>query len=131
MAVLDALAAEKSVDEVRTAADRTVEALIALQDELNLTTEQSEGLYRAVLKAEIATARLELTQNDLSSTQQRLYELAARRKSGVQDVDVEIVSCEVIGGPINYGKRLPAAALGAVLTLLTVLLAQWWIIRRG
>ncbi len=124
------LATVKEVfDRARAATDETVNELIALQDELNLTVKDSEAFFRTLLKVEIASARLEITNDDLDTTQQRLRELAAQRMASSNSLDVELVSCDVLGGPINLGERLSIAGLAAVLTLLAVLLTQWWIIR--
>jgi hypothetical protein len=121
--------AERLVEQVRTATDRTVDELIALQEELNLGAEQSEAFLRAVLKAEIATARLKLTQEDLALATERLGELAAERVSTAQAAEIKFVSAGVVGGPVNLGQRLGTGALAAVLTFAVVLLAQWWITR--
>ena len=126
------LATVKEVFErARAATDETVNELIALQDELNLTAKDSEAFFRTLLQAEIASARLEITHGDLDTTQQRLRELAAQRMASSNSLGVELVSCDVLGGPVNLGERLSIAGLAAVLTLLAVLLTQWWIIRRS
>jgi hypothetical protein len=122
--------AEVLVEQVRTATDETVDALLALQDELHLSAETSEAFLRAVLKAEIASARLKLTQDDLNATKQRLHELETERTTAAPGAPVEFVSAGVVGRPINLSERLRAGAIGGGLTFLLVLLAQWWITRR-
>lgn len=123
--------AEALVEQVRTATDETVDELIALQEELNLSAEMSEAFLRAVLKAEIATAKLKLTQDDLSTTKDRLHELEVQRTAGTPESPVEFISAGVIGRPVNLPERLRAGAVGGGLTFLLVLLAQWWITRRN
>ncbi len=118
------------VAQVRTAADQTVDQLIALQRELNLSAELSEAFLRAVLKAEIATARLKLTQTDLTQTQGRLRQLTVERLSRAEAADIEFISADVTGRPVNLTARLGTGALAGSLTLVIVLLAQWWITRR-
>lgn len=123
--------ASELVESVRTATAQTIDGLLALQDELNPTATDSDAFFRAVVKAEIASARLEITHGDLDATEQRLRELAAGRIADSDSIGVEIVSCEVVGGPTNLGERLSFGGLGAVLTFLAVLLTQWWMIRRS
>ncbi len=122
--------AEKLVELVRTATDQTVDELLALQKELNLNAEVSQAFLRAVLKAEIATARLKLTQDDLGIAKDRLEQLAAERVSTVEAVEIEFVSAGVVGRPVNLAQRLGTGALAAALIFVTVLFAQWWITRR-
>ena len=122
--------AEQLVAQVRTAADQTIDELIALQEELNLDAELSEAFLRAALKAEIATARLELTQTDLTQTESQLSQLTADRLSKAEAADIELVSAGVIGRPINLAERLGTGAFAAALTLTMILLAQWWVTRR-
>lgn len=122
--------AEQLVAQVRTAADQTIDELIALQEELNLGAESSEAFLRAALKAEIATTRLRLTRTDLTQTEGQLSQLAADRVSKAEAADIELVSAGVIGRPVNLTERLGTGTLAATLTLAMILLAQWWITRR-
>jgi hypothetical protein len=123
--------AEQFIAMVRTATDKTVDDMVALQEELNLGAAQSEAFLRAVLRAEVATSRLELVRNDLGKTEDRLRELSARRTSAADAGDIEVVSYETSGRPVNLNERLRIGGIGAVLALVTVLFGQWWIARRG
>jgi hypothetical protein len=87
--------------------------------------------FRATMKAEIASARLEMTQRDLRVTNQRLRELAEQRKATAETLRVQFESCALSGGPVNLSERLILGGIGAVLTLLAVVLTHWWITRRA
>lgn len=126
----DLTEAKRIVEEVRSATDLTVDELLALQEELNISAERSEAFLRVVLKAEVATARLELTRADLHKAEDLLQRLAAQRAAVDDRTDVELISCGVVNRPVNLARRLRVGALGAALVFLTVLLAQWWITRR-
>ncbi len=118
------------VQEVRTQTDRTMDDLLALQEELNLSTEQAEEFYRAALQAEVASARMKLTEDYLTQTRDRLSKIATQRMTSAARLNVEIVSFTVDNRPVNLGARLKIGGLGAGLTLVTLLLGQWWITRR-
>ncbi len=126
----DLTEATRIVAEVRSATDLTIDELLALQEELNLSAERSEAFLRVVLKAEVATARFDLTQADLHKAEELLRRLAAKRTAIDDRSNIELISCGVVGRPINLAKNLRLGVLGATLSFLTVLLAQWWITRR-
>ncbi len=126
----DLTEAKRTVKEVRSATDLAVDELLALQEELNLSAKRSEAFLRVVLKAEVATARLTLTQADLNKADELLQRLVAQRTALDDRSDVELISCGAINRPVNLAKSLRLGALGAALMFLTVLLAQWWITRR-
>lgn len=123
--------AEKHVRHLRAVTDRALGELIAMQDDLNVSAKQAETFLRAVLRIETVAARLELARNDLVQTEVQLDELVAERNVAANGTDVEIVSSGVVGGPGNLIERLGLGALGGALTLLSVLLGQWWITRRA
>ena len=122
--------AERFIDQARTATNKTVDELLALQEELNLGAEASEAFLRTVLRAEVATSRLEFARTDATQIEDRLRDLAAKRLSAADAASIELVSCDVTGRPINLSERLRIGGIGAALTLLTILLGQWWITRR-
>ena len=128
---LELAEAEQFIDQVRSATDRTVDELIALQEELNLDTEASEAFLRAVLRAEVATSRLEIARTDRNQIEDRLRSLAAERVARAKTADVELVSCDVAGRPVNLDDRLRTGGVAGILTLITALLGQYWITRRA
>ncbi len=117
-------------NQARADADATIDELLAVQKELNMSTERSEAFLRAFLKAEVAAARLKLIRKEAARTEDRLHKLAGKRAPAAQAADIELVSCGVMERPVNLTQRLKIGGLGAALTLFTVLLAQWWITRK-
>jgi len=127
---LDALGqAESAVQRVRSATDRAVDELIALQEELNLSAGLTEGFLRATLQAEVAATRLEMLRADLRWSGDRLQALADRRAADADAVRVELAWCGVEDRPFNLTERLRTGGLGAVLAFFAVFFGQWWVAR--
>jgi hypothetical protein len=129
---VDQLATAKAlVRRVRQATDQTVDELVALQDNVNLTAKGSETFLLALMKAETATARLDATAADLETAQERLSELAAKRKADAAGIEVVLTACGLLESRPEIGRRLSVAAPGAGFTLLAVWAVQWWIARNA
>ncbi|MCH7839225.1 MAG: hypothetical protein IID38_03175, partial [Planctomycetes bacterium] len=110
--------------------DDAVARLVGLQEELNLSADRSEVFARSLNQMEVARTRLQLAQADLNDVRGRLDDLQSQRRSPDPRDRVELLSCGVLDGPANFHDRIRRGALAAALTLLTVFLAQCWIIRR-
>lgn len=121
--------AEHAVEQTRATSEQTIEQLFSVQDGLIHAVGLTEGFLHAVLQAELAANRLQNAQDDLARTDHRLAELVARREAASTDIGVELVSCGVIGTELNLGQRCRLGGIGFVVTLITVLLGQWWITR--
>jgi len=123
-------AAKQLLEQVRDTADESIESLVNLQENLNLNTDLSEEFQRAMLKIEVATSRFRLTQTYLDQTKSRLRDLRAKRLTPDNPTTIELDRCEVLGPAVDWSKRAQTGGLGAALTLITVLLGQWWVSRR-
>lgn len=126
----DQLAAKELMERVRTTADKTVDSLVNLQEELNLSADQSEAFQQATLKVEVAASRLQLTQDYLNETNSRLRDLRAKRLTPADATKVTLQLCHVIGSAVDWRERTRTGGVGAALTLVTVLLGQWWVSKR-
>ena len=69
---------------------------------------------------------MQITQANLSETEDQLSDLAAKRTSASFEMGIELVECGVITGPVNLPERLRTGGIAALLTLLIVGFAQWW-----
>jgi hypothetical protein len=118
------------MQDVRERVDKTVEELVSLQEELNLNTTQREEFLRAILQRDLIKSQSEQTKRDLLGIQEQVRQLTAKRTAGAEANRLELVSCEVIDGPINLQERCRTGGIGAVLTFLALALGQWWITRR-
>ena len=123
-------AVKQLMQRVRDTADETIDSLVDLQQELNLSSDLSEEFQRAMLKVEVATSRFRLTQTYLDQTKSRLRDLRARRMTPEDPTRIELDRCEVLGSAVDWSQRARIGGIGAALTLLTVLLGQWWVSRR-
>ncbi len=122
--------AKELAERVRAAADETIDSLINLQDELNKRADLSEEFRGAMLKVELAAGRLQLTQGYLNQTKSTLRDLRAKRLAPSNPTKIELVRCGVLGSAVDWGQRARTGGIAAMLTLLTVLLGQWWVSRR-
>jgi len=128
--VLALTEAEHAIEQIRATSEQIIEQLLSVQDGLIHAVGLTEGFLHAVLQAELAASRLQTAQENLARTDRRLAELVARREAANADLGVELVSCGVIGTELNLVQRLRLGGIGFVMTLVTVLLGQWWITRR-
>ena len=115
---------------LRSSADGIVHELIELQEKLNLSTGLTEQFLRIALQGEFAESQLAVVQADLANTRERIGDLAARRSTPEKEVNLQLIECGVISGPVNLAQRLRVGGLGALLTLFTVAFGQWWLSRR-
>ena len=123
-------AARDVLADARQTADQTVARLVALQDELNIHSDLTEDFLRSTLRAEIAGTRLDLTRREYAKTEAHLRSLAEKRRTSSESSGVEIVAGGVDGGPVNLIERLRTGGLTGLLTLLSILVGQWWTARR-
>lgn len=123
-------AASRLVNEVRRSADQTIEQLVTIQSDLNLTADEAEAFQRALFEAELATSRLQSLQSHLSEVNHRLGDMEDQHTASAEASHIELQTCSVEDQPINLIERVRIGGLGAILTLFTVLLGQWWIGRR-
>jgi len=128
--VAETQAAKRLMEKVRDTADETIDSLVDLQEDLNLSADLSEEFQRAMLKVEVATSRFRLTQSYLDQTRSRLRDLQAKRLKPEHPSRIELQRCEVLGSAVDWTQRIRTGGVGAALTLLTVLLGQWWVSRR-
>lgn len=124
------VAAQQAVEQTRATSEETIEQLFAVQDGLIHAVGLTEEFFRAVLRAELTANRLQTAQDDLSRASKQLRELSSERESTSADVGIKLVSCGVIDSDIVLAQRLRLGGIGFGLTLVTVLLGQWWITRR-
>lgn len=120
---------EASLRNARVAADALLDDILSVGQQLNASAAQSEPFFKALVAAEVASARLELTETDLSEITRRLRELVRTRTQSAES-DIEVVEARVIGPPVRLKERLAMAGLAASLTLISMLAGQWWILRR-
>ncbi len=123
--------AQRTAQFLRDLTDLAVSELLAVQDHLNLSSEQKEAFLRSLLEVELATARERLLEDDLTRIEERIEQLATERTSAAQSADIEIVSCGVTGPPVNVIGQVRLAGVVAAITLAAALLGQWWITRRS
>lgn len=122
--------ASRLVNETRTSADQTIEHLVQIQSDLNLTTDEAQAYQRALYEAELATGRLQSLQSHLGEVHHRLKDMKDRHADTFETTRIELLSCDVQNQPVNLIERVRIGGLGAILTLFTVLLGQWWVGRR-
>ncbi len=123
--------ARRQLEQSYVEFDDAVARLVGLQEELNLCADRSEAFARTLNQTEVARTRLQLAQADLNDVRDRLDDLQSQRRSPDPRDRVELLSCGVLDGPADLHDRIRRGALAAALTLLSVFLAQCWIMRRG
>lgn len=122
--------ASSSVERAREAADATVDELVALQSELNLTVAQAESFQAALTELEAARGGFRSTETAIAATVESLEELKSARLAEPEDPGVRLASCEVGERPENLRQRLQVGGISGGLALLLVLGCQWWVTRR-
>lgn len=121
--------AQQVVRQTRDATEQSIDSILGLQEQLNLKTELTEDFLQALVDAQLALARMELTREDLETTEQVLTRLQAQRDQAGQ-ARFELLNCKVIGPPVNLGRRLGLGTGAALFTFLAVYFGQWWLVRR-
>lgn len=121
---------EQSIVLMRERADESVDELLSIQSELTLTAAQSQDFLRAVLRRDMTKSQIDRTDGDLTELQTEIDRLAAQRRTIEERAKVELVSYHSGAARQSLKGRLSLGGLGAVLTLLTVGFAQWWVCRR-
>lgn len=127
----DLAGAKRRVSQTRAQSDRTVDDLIALQEAMHASANRSESYLRGLLNAEIATTRLQVTKARIFETESRLAALAADRTEAAVAGQITIRNCYGPSMPVNLWERLRVGGIAAGLTLVMMLLSQWWIMRHG
>jgi len=118
--------ARRLVDNTRDLAEQTIDQIVALQDQLNLSSDLTQDFLAKVLRAEHAESVADLAQQDLADVTARVQRLRSERLATTEAVEMEVVSFGAIGSPVNLAQRLRIGALAAAVTLLVAGLAQWW-----
>ncbi len=122
---LETMAAIEAVlEKTRASSDETIDRLLAVQEGLNQTANLSEAFVTAVLRAELANSRLQLTREDLARMEAQLRELAARRASAGDEPPISLAACGVVQSAVNLPERLRVAGVGAGVAFVAVLLGQ-------
>ncbi len=121
--------AETLVRRVRGVTDQTVDQLVQLQERLNSTVEDAVSFQEALRMLDVAAGKLEVIRGHLDETQARLTHLRNERLSAETDPRVRLVRCGVDGEPMNRMERVRASALTFGISVLTILLGQWWAMR--
>ena len=128
--VAELAAARATIDDVRQQTDQMVDDLLSLHERMISHATQSDTFLRAMLKLEGAAARFKLAQSDRTHLESRLAELQTARLSTVPRSDVRLLYCGTGNVPINLGERIRIGGIASGLTLVAVLLGQWWVLRR-
>lgn len=123
--------AEQDVHRARAKVDRVVGELIALQATLNASTLRTEAVLRSRSRMQALAGRLNMAQTALARLDAQIAVLAEKRIAGTDQAGLEFLSCESLGGGADWANRAQLGGLGAVMTLIAVLLAQWWAFRRS
>jgi len=123
--------ASHEVTIARQRLDQAIAELIDLQDELNQSADRTARYLHGRLEVESASGGLAAASALLASTEQRRAELAAHRIAALRDAGLELVECGMVDGPINLPERFRTGGVAAIVTLLTMSLGQWWLVRRA
>jgi len=122
--------AEALLEFTRGENDATVSALVDLQDQLSERIGSVETFVSAVARAEMATRNVASLRTTLADAKTRLGQLESLRRSRGANVKIELATAGILGPPINVGERFRNSAIGAAITLIGLLLGQWWVARR-
>lgn len=116
--------AQQAIERTRAAAERTVEDLFTVQEGLLAGGQLSEEFAAAVLRAELAAQRVLATRQALATIEGRLSEMASQRRAAADSLQVELVSCEVVGYGLDGWRRARLGLIGFVATFIVVLVGQ-------
>ncbi len=122
--------AKLAVAAARDGIDESFEALLALQERLNINIGLSDNFLRASVTAELAGEQVSSAKQQLSQTQSQHQMLAQSRIGVLPKSRIECIECGVIRGPINLGPRLQTAGLAGLLTMLALGLSRWRLLRK-
>jgi hypothetical protein len=122
--------AEALLEFTRGENDATVSALVDLQDQLSERVGSVEAFVAAVARAEMGTRNVASLRATLAEAKTRLQQLESLRKSRGANVNIELATTGILGPPINVGERFRNSAIGAAITLIGLLMGQWWVARR-
>ncbi len=98
-------AAEQTAESMRTAADRAMAELLALQDSLNLAAAESSAHQASLLGARAAAGKVAAHRADLHQLETRLRERAEARIIAANAFGVTIVSSYLDPYPVNLGTQ--------------------------
>jgi hypothetical protein len=117
--------AQARLRHTRDLADRTVEDIVALQEELNISTEMTESFLRSMVRKDAADNLAQLALQDHSTTEELVLALRARRLASIDAAGVQLVRVETPSRPENLGAHLRTGLIGFFGTLLVLGLARW------
>lgn len=123
-------AAGRLVDDIRATADQSIGQIISLQSDLNLSTEETETFQSALIEMKLADERLRALQTHVGEMNRKLQKLEDLNIFSADASLIRLLHCEATRHPKTLLKQLRVGGIGAVLTLATVWLGQWWINRR-
>lgn len=123
--------ATQQMHQARARVDALVVNLVDLQQRLNASSDSARDYLRALLQAEAAENLSRVASGDLTRTERRLDELRSLRLAMADSMELKLLDCSVIAGPINLPERLRAGGLGALATFIVILLGQRWYARRA
>jgi len=126
----DIKAAKQAVALARGGIDESIEALLALQERLNINIGLSDSFLRASVTAELAGAQASSAEVQLSQAQSQHQILVQQRMGELPQSTIEMIECGVIRGPINLRDRLQTAGIAGLLTMLALGLSRWRFRRR-
>jgi hypothetical protein len=112
---------ERRVENQRADLQKNIAQIVRLQDQLNVSSELTEGFLKQSLRAESATREASVTQTDLDQTKAQLETLNKRRLVAAGDDRLELIFCDPLPAAANLWRRLQAAGLAALMTLTAIM----------
>lgn len=122
--------AARELSELRASTDRTIEELVALQEQLNINAGLSEQFLKSMVEVEIERNRMKSAESDLRKREEQLRQIAARREATPDGRDIEVAAAGVMGAPVNLGERFRSGGVAAAAAFAAVLFAQGRFARR-
>ncbi len=122
--------AKLAVATARMGIDDSIEALLVLQERLNINIGLSDNFLRASVTAELAGERASSAEEQLSNTLSQHDILKQQRIGVLPESKIEFIECGVIRGPTNLGARLQTAGLAGLLTMVALGLSRWRVTRK-
>ncbi len=124
-------AAEHRLETIRATYDHIVGQLVTLQDDLQISAGLNETFLKNAMQIEMSKHDRNFAKTSLETTAKQLGKLEALRLAQLGDIELTLMDCAVIDGPLDLAKRLKLGSIGALITLLAVGLGQWWLTKRG
>ncbi|MBI4716396.1 MAG: hypothetical protein HY763_01195 [Planctomycetes bacterium] len=118
------------VQSARSQADRIIDDLVSLQEELNLNSRLAAELLQTALRAEHADRDVSQTRRDVERLEGHISVLAAERRATYGDTGVRVVGTTVSDWPVDLPARARRLAGTVPIVLLTLCAGQWYLHRR-